>query len=92
MMTSFTANWEDEENNRIVELAVQCRLDGDSVEIIDITPQTVVFVDVETREPVRTLRVHTKTGRQVLSRLVRARGGLEQFQQAAEEAQLAEAL
>lgn len=90
-MTSFTTNWEDEENNRIVELAVRCRLDGETVEIVDVTPHAVTFVDGESREPVRKLRVHTEGGRRVLSRVVRARGW-EQLQQAAQEAQMAEAL
>lgn len=92
MMQSFTTTWEDEDNNRILELAVQCRLNGDAVEIVDVIPHAVTFVCGQTGEHVRKVRVHTETGRQILRRALHAAGGIELVQQAAEEAQWAEAV
>ena len=38
-MQSHQTSWEDEENNRIVELRVDYEIDGDSLAIKEIAPQ-----------------------------------------------------
>ena len=43
-MNSCQATWEDEENNRRVELVVNYRLDAKRVEINDVTPTRVNFL------------------------------------------------
>ena len=43
-MKSCQATWEDEENNRHVELVVNYQLDATRVEINDVTPTRVTFL------------------------------------------------
>jgi hypothetical protein len=88
-MMSFTTNWEDEESNRILELAVQCRVDGQSVQIREVTPQRVTFVDPATSEPLRSIGVHTTSGREHLIRVCHSRGAFDHIRGAALESELA---
>lgn len=67
-MGTFTANWEDEENNRIVELLVDYSLTGGRLAGATVTPTAVTFCDQVTREPKRTISVWTKQGRRMLLR------------------------
>ena len=80
-MAQCAASWEDEENNRIVELSVEYRLDGSHLQIERVTPTGVVFVDGETSEPVRKIKVWTETGRRFLLRKYRENAGAEHLQQ-----------
>lgn len=65
-MENVSVSWEDDENNRVVEFSVECRMNEDSVEIGEITPKTVTFVDPQTRQPVRQISVWTEAGRRHL--------------------------
>jgi len=91
-MMSFTTNWEDEESNRILELAVECQVGGESVEVRTVTPKTVTFVDPATSEPVRSIGVHTDGGRRLLTKVCHSRGALDHVRAVALESQLAPAL
>ncbi len=80
MMGTYTANWEDDDNNRLVTLAVQYRASGDQIELADVTPVSVTFLDADTKESVRKIGVHTDTGRRVLARQFAEKVGLESLQ------------
>lgn len=88
-MMMFTTNWEDEESNRILELAVECHVRGESVEVQKVTPKSVTFVDAESRESVRTIGVHTDGGRELLTKVCHSRGALDHVRGVALESQLA---
>ena len=75
-MKSFQATWEDEENNRSVELVINHRLDAKRVEISDVTPTRVTFLCPTTGAPVRSIGVWTDGGRRVLARQVEKAGRL----------------
>ncbi len=75
-MKSFQATWEDEENNRRVELVVNQRLDATRVELTDVTPTRVTFLCPTTKSPLRSIGVWTDSGRRVLARQVEAAGRL----------------
>jgi hypothetical protein len=89
-MKSFQANWEDEENNRRVELVVNHRLDATRVEISDVTPTRVTFLCPTTRSPLRSIGVWTNGGRRVLARQMAAAGRLESLPQEIATSQLVE--
>lgn len=65
-MGSFQAAWEDEENNRRVDLAVDYQVAEGQVEIQSVTPQRVHFCDPSTGNATRSIGVWTETGRQLL--------------------------
>lgn len=78
-MADYSASWEDEENNRIVELSVEYQLDQDEFEISDITPVSVTFLNPGSKIASRTIRIWTDTGRRVLARAYQEKVGLEQL-------------
>ena len=75
-MNSCQATWEDEENNRRVELMVNYRLDAKQVEINDVTPTRVTFLCPTSGTPLRSIGVWTPGGRRVLARQIAASGRL----------------
>ncbi len=75
-MNSCQATWEDEENNRRVELVVNYRLDAKRVDIQDVTPTRVNFLCPTSGNTLRSIGVWTNGGRRVLSRQVAASGRL----------------
>ena len=75
-MSSCQATWEDEENNRSVELVVNYQLDATQVEINDVTPTRVTFLCPTSGSPLRSIGVWTDGGRRVLARQVAAAGRL----------------
>ncbi len=78
-MQIYTTQWEDDENNRIVELSVRYRVDGDSVSIESVTPASVTFVEAESGKPVRKIRIHTQTGQRMLLRQFESKVGMEEL-------------
>ncbi|MFO0914323.1 MAG: hypothetical protein U0795_15290 [Pirellulales bacterium] len=80
-MGIFTTQWEDEENNRILELHVQYRLDGSSLEIDAVTPASVTFVDQHSREPIRKIGVHTRAGKGMLLQRFHHSNGLDEVRE-----------
>jgi hypothetical protein len=75
-MNSCQATWEDEENNRRVELVVNYRLDATRVDINSVTPTRVNFLCPTSGITVRSIGVWTNGGRRVLSRQLKASGRL----------------
>ncbi len=71
-MKSCQATWEDEENNRRVELVVNYRLDNQRVEINDVTPTRVNFLCPTSGNTLRSIGVWTNGGRRVLARQIAA--------------------
>ena len=65
-MAIHTTNWEDEENNRIVQLTVEYSVAGSRIEIEDVTPTSILFIDAATRTPRRRIRLWTDTARRLL--------------------------
>lgn len=91
MMGTYAANWEDEENNRLVKLAVEYCTSDDQIELSNVTPVSVTFFCAETNAPLRTIGVHTDNGRRVLMRQYGEKVGLENLQREVAEALLASA-
>jgi hypothetical protein len=73
-MNSCQATWEDEENNRRVELVVNYRLDATRIEINDVTPTRVNFVCPTSGNVTRSIGVWTNGARRVLGRQLKASG------------------
>lgn len=78
-MQSHQTSWEDEENNRVIELRVDYEIDGDSIAIRDIAPQKVTFVDND-QQPVRSVKVYRERARRLLERTFRQDGRLEKLE------------
>jgi hypothetical protein len=89
-MKSYQATWEDEENNRHVELVVGYQLDQATVDIANVTPRRVTFLCPTHGTPVRTVGVWTESGRRHLARQVEAAGRLATLPQEIAAGQLVE--
>ena len=74
-MQTTNVNWEDEENNRIVSLAVDFTA-GEQVDLHRLTPTKVTFLCPESGVPLRSIGVHSNTGRRILSRAFQGAGQL----------------
>jgi len=74
-MQTANVNWEDEENNRIVSLAVDFTA-GEQVDLHRLTANTVTFLCPESGVTLRSVGVHGATGRRVLSRAFQSAGQL----------------
>ena len=79
IMTCIQTNWEDEENNRCVELDVEFQLVDGRAEISSVTPTQISFSANSPRAG-RTLRVWTQTGRALLVRQAVAAGRICELQ------------
>jgi hypothetical protein len=85
-MKTFQATWEDEENNRRVELVVNHRL-GLTPTVI---PTRVTFLCPTTGSPLRSIGVWTEGGRRVLARQIEKAGRLATIPQEIAEQKLVE--
>ncbi len=65
-MGVYSATWEDDENNRKVELAVRYRLEGDQLELDSVTPASVIFFDPQSGAIRRSIKIWTDTARRNL--------------------------
>jgi hypothetical protein len=90
MKTSYQANWEDEENNRHVELVVNYQLDKSRVDICDVTPIRVTLTCPESGKPLRSINVRSAAGRNLLARQIEAAGRLATLPQEIAEGRLVE--
>ena len=68
-MNAYRIVWEDEAKAREIELFVDYTADAGSVRIDGVRPSTVTFYNPETKSAERTVGVHTRTGRELLSRV-----------------------
>jgi hypothetical protein len=75
-MKSCQATWEDEDNNRSVELVVNYRLDAKRVEVEGVTPTRVNFLCPSSGKTLRSIGVWTNGGRRVLGRQLENSGRL----------------
>ena len=66
-MHAYRIVWEDEPKAREIEILVYYIRESDEVTIDSIRPVRVTLYDVATKQPARTLRVHTPTGRRLLA-------------------------
>ena len=66
-MHSYRIVWEDEAKAREIELFVHYRLDAGVVTIDQIRPMQVTVYNSSTRQPSRSVPVHTATGRRLLA-------------------------
>ena len=78
-MGTFQAAWEDEENNRRVDLVVAYQVEKGQVEINQVTPHRVHFACPETGQNLRSIGVHTETGKQLLLERALAAGAVERI-------------
>jgi hypothetical protein len=89
-MKTFQATWEDEENNRRVELVVNHQLDATRVNISDVTPTRVTFLCPTSGSPLRSIGIWTDGGRRVMNRQIEAAGRLASLPQEIAAGQLVE--
>ncbi len=75
------ANWEDEENNRHVAVAVEFTRQDKAVEIQSLTPKQVTFLCPESNSPLRSVGVWTDKGRELLAKQLHAAGYLPQLEE-----------
>lgn len=66
-MSVTSVTWEDEENNRHVEFSVAYAIENNEVTVGEITPKCVAFLCDKSARPIRSIGVHTATGRKLLS-------------------------
>lgn len=69
--------WEDEENNRLIDLQVKYGLVDGQVEIESVTPNAVTFVKPACKSAIRKIGVHTAKGRFMLRQQYETQVGLE---------------
>ena len=65
-MKAYRIVWEDEAKGREVEIIADYTLQAGLVQVEDIRPTQVTLYNTQTKQPTRTLRVHTATGRRLL--------------------------
>jgi hypothetical protein len=66
-MHSYRIIWEDEAKAREIELFVHYGLEAGVVSVREVRPTTVTLYDNATGKAVRSLPVHTTTGRRLLA-------------------------
>jgi len=66
-MHSYRIVWEDEAKAREIELFVHYRLDAGVVSIDAVRPTQVTLYNTSTKQPTRSVPVHTATGQRLLA-------------------------
>jgi hypothetical protein len=66
-MHSYRIVWEDEAKAREIELFVHYRLDAGVVSVSGVCPTQVTLYNTSTKQPGRSVPVHTATGRRLLA-------------------------
>jgi hypothetical protein len=66
-MSAYRIVWEDEAKAREIELFVDYSLVSGEVQVDAIRPEKVTFYNVDTKQSIRSIGVHTKTGRRLLT-------------------------
>ena len=66
-MSAYRIVWEDEAKAREIELFVDYSLVSGVVQVDAIRPEKVTFYSLDTKQPIRSMGVHTKTGRRMLT-------------------------
>jgi hypothetical protein len=66
-MHSYRIVWEDEAKAREIELFVHYRLDAGVVSVDAVRPTQVTLYNTSTKQPTRSVPVHTATGQRLLA-------------------------
>ena len=66
-MHTYRIVWEDEAKAREIELIARYSLEAGVVTVQEVSPTTVTLYDTVTKKAIRTLPVHTATGRRLLA-------------------------
>ncbi len=66
-MHTYRIVWEDEAKAREIELIVRYGLEAGAVTVQEVCPTTVTLYDNVSKKPLRSLPVHTATGRRLLA-------------------------
>ena len=66
-MHSYRIVWEDEAKAREIELFVHYRLDAGAVSVGEVCPTQVTLYNTSTKQPNRSVPVHTATARRLLA-------------------------
>ena len=66
-MKAYRIVWEDEAKAREVEIFVDYTLEAGLVQVEEVRPTKVTLYNSQTKQPERTLTVHTPTGRTLLT-------------------------
>jgi len=66
-MHSYRIVWEDEAKAREIELFVHYRLDAGVVSVGEVRPTQVTLYNSDTKQPSRSVPVHTAAGRRLLA-------------------------
>src|SRR5688572_11603907 len=66
-MSAYRIVWEDEAKAREIELFVDYTLEAGVVQVDAIRPAKVTFYDPQTKQAIRSIGVHTVTGRRMLT-------------------------
>ncbi|MCA9177003.1 MAG: hypothetical protein KDB14_21085 [Planctomycetales bacterium] len=77
-MNSHQITWEDDDCNRHIQFSISYEMEGSAVKINAVTPTAVSFTCPESKATLRTIRVHTNAGRQMLANHFANSGHLEQ--------------
>ena len=72
-------SWSDEKNHRIVKFKATWLINGDQLEIQKLSARKVTFLCPESNTVVRSTRVHTARGRDMLCDAFIAAGKLEEL-------------
>jgi len=66
-MYAYRIVWEDEAKAREIELFVHYGLEAGVVTVLEVRPATVTLYDNASKKAIRSLPVHTATGRRLLA-------------------------
>ena len=66
-MHTYRIVWEDEAKAREIKLLVHYRLDAGVVSIDEVRPTGITLYNSSTKQPSRSVPVHTATGRRLLA-------------------------
>lgn len=70
-MHQFLATWEDEENNRQIQFTVDYIVENREMVVTGFSPRKVSFVCPETNTCLRSIGIHTDSGREALAERIR---------------------
>lgn len=76
---NLLAQWNDETNFRQVQFSVDYTIENSNLSINSLTPVKVSFLDKNNQTVVKSIGVHTATGRRMLTEQVKASGKVQEI-------------
>lgn len=67
-MNTVQTVWEDDDNNRKVEMTIEYVISNQTIEIQDVAPTRVTFVEPTSKDEIRSVGVWTRSGAEMLVR------------------------